>query len=165
MLLHTALSAFRHNEKIDCSAAFRRAVLEKDARLVCLSRRCCKIRTWNVAFTPLSSSMYGEKLFWLRRSKMYKNHLLTATPDDLGSEKTSATWSKLLTPTSGNHGQPDIYLFFSGSLTVFCPFPSALTCTRQLFTYIGLMSWTRQMEKKCASPSLSLFFLPICHRH
>lgn len=42
---------------------------------------------------------------------MYKNHLLTPMPDDLGSEKKSATWSRLLTCTSGNHGRPDIYLF------------------------------------------------------
>lgn len=51
-------------------------------------------------------------------SKLQKNHLLTPMLDDLGSQKTSATWSRLLTLTSGNHGRPDTYLFFPGSFTV-----------------------------------------------
>lgn len=33
--------------------------------------------------------------------KMYENHLLAAMKNDLALEKTSATWSRLLTPTSG----------------------------------------------------------------
>lgn len=76
--------------------------------------------------------------------KMYENHLLAAMKNDLALEKTSATWSRLLTPTSG------LLLFFFRLFDCVCHFPSTPTCSRQLFTYIGLMSWTQQMVKKCS---------------